>query len=393
MDRQRFGSPLFVAAIGVWLITALALVRAADEKERTAPFVRWAVTEDFVSNDPYDPLVVKGKVIVGTDQGELRAYRCETGELAWTFAQGKRIYYRPSSDGTYVYCTSAAGLTAVEVADGTKAWTLDGAFRGGPTIVLGKQGLVCVAGSDGNLYAVDAKTGDERWRCDFVSDAPPDPPGLPAGVQNRLRGMRARPTAMVNDAETLFLSVMDQCRVVALNATTGKQRWSFQTGKWLQGAAVATDKHVFFGSQDKIFYCLDKKTGKKAWSFETKGVIESGGAVDDKYVYFGSCDGSLYCLNQADGKERWKFATDGAGGNNHIYSVPLLRGDAVYFAAGEGQAYALDGNSGKLKWKSRPSEGSELYCSPASDGALLFFVTRARHKGPGEPSLVAIGQK
>jgi len=149
---------------------------------------------------------------------------------------------------------------------------------------------------------------------------------------------------------------------------------------------------VFFGSQDETFYCLDKQTGKKVWSQKTKGRIESGGAVDDKFVYFGSCDGSVYCLNQSDGKERWRFATDQRDGRNSaIYSVPLLHKGGVYFAAGEGQSYAVSQDSGELKWKLRPSKGSELYCSPVTDGTRFFLVTRAQDKEHGEPSLVAIG--
>jgi hypothetical protein len=49
----------------------------------------------------------------------------------------------------------------------------------------------------------------------------------------------------------------------------------------------------------------------------------------------------------------------------------------------------------------RPSEGSEMYCDPATDGTFLFVVTRRRSrvvgeapsKEEGEASLVAIGLK
>ena len=188
---------------------------------------------------------------------------------------------------------------------------------------------------------------------------------------------KARPSALASDGETLFLSVFDQCRVIAVNATNGKRLWSFQTGGWVHGSAVANEKHVFFGSQDNAFYCLDKRTGKKIWSRETKGRVESGGAVDEKFVYFGSCDGGVYCLNQDDGQVRWRFATDQKDGRNSaIYSVPILHHDGVYFVAGEGQAYVVNRQTGQLKWKFRPSKGSEMYCSPATDGDALFVVTR-----------------
>src|SRR2546428_763612 len=122
--------------------------------------------------------------------------------------------------------------------------------------------MVYVGGNDGNVYAVDAKTGKERWKSDFIADAPPDRPEYP-GDKARIQNTLARPSALASDGESLFLSVFDQSRVVAINATTGKRLWSFQTGGWTGGTVVATSKHVFVGSQDGFFYCLDKKTGKQ----------------------------------------------------------------------------------------------------------------------------------
>jgi outer membrane protein assembly factor BamB len=392
----RFGSCVLPFSVGLCVLCVGVGVPAPlpKDKERTTPFVQWAAKKEFVSDGAHDPLVVGDKVILGTDLGELRAYRCKDGKRAWDHWHGARIYHRPSSDGERVYFSSAKGLTAVSAKDGKKVWSFDRAGCDGPTIVLPKQGLVCVGGEDGTLYAVSAKTGEENWKSDFITDAPPDRPNFP-GANARGGNMKARPNALVSDGEAVFLSVFDQSRLVAVAAKTGKRLWAFQAGGWVSGSAVATAKHVFVGSKDKAFYCLDKKNGKQVWKFETGAQVATGGVVDGTYVYFCSCDGNLYCVSQADGKKRWHFATDrGEGGRpSAIYSVPILRGGSLYFAAGEGQAYAVDRETGKLKWKIRPSRGSELYCSPATDGALTFVVTRAAGKGRGEASLVAIGVK
>jgi outer membrane protein assembly factor BamB len=366
------------------------LITARAEDKVLKRWVQWAQKSDFNANAPHDPLVVQDKVVVGTDQGQLRAYRCQDGKSLWVHGHGARIFHRPSSDGERIYFSSDQGLTAVKIEDGQGAWSFGLAACDGPSLVLARQGAVFVGGHDGNLYALDAKTSDQLWTSDFVSDAPPDPPDFP-GERARMANTKARPSALASDGETLFLSVFDQCRVVAVNAADGKRLWDFRAGGWVFGSAVATEKHVYFGSQDKTFYCLDKQTGKQVWSHQTKGRIESGGAVDDKFVYFASCDGGVYCLNQSDGQQRWRFAADQKEGHSSaIYSVPVLHEGGVYFAAGEGQAYAVNQDTGKLLWKVRPSPGSELYSSPATDGKLFFLVSRAASKGHGEPSLVAI---
>lgn len=374
-------------------VSAGSAVRV-DEKELKVPFIKWTEKDRFpVGNDPHDPLVIKDKVVVGTDQGDLIAFQCKDGISIGTRKYGKRIYHSLSNDGARIYFSSSNGLTAVDIDNGALIWKLDLTCCDGPTIAVAKQGMVYVGGNDGNLYAVDATTGKQRWSSDFLTDAPPDRPKFPS-ERARATNNKARPSALATDGDTLFLSVFDQSRLIAIDATTGKRLWSFQADGWIFGAAVASPKHVFIGSQDKAFYCLDKQTGLKVWGYQTKGRIESGGAVDARFVYFGSCDGGLYCLNQSDGKLLWRFAADQQDGRSSaIYSVPLLHGPKVCFAAGEGQVYAADRQTGKLQWKIRPSEKSELYCSLARDGDLLFLVTRAKTRGEGQASLVAIGVK
>lgn len=377
--------------------TAIDVITARAEDKAFKALVKWTITKDFISNEPHDPIVVLGKVIVGTERGQLRAYRSKDGYSIWVHEHGSRIYYRPCSDSQRIYYSSAKGLTAVKVEDGTEVWKFgfadQGRDVGGPSLVHAKHGMVFVGGTDGNLYALDARTGKQLWVSDFIADAPPDRPNFP-GERARISNTKARPHALASDGATLFLSVFDQSRIVAVNAADGKRLWSFQAGGWVGGSAVATENHVFFGSQDRSFYCLDKRTGKKIWSHLTKGRIDSGGSVDDKYVYFGSSDGGLYCLNQSDGEIRRRFATDQKDGRSSaIYSVPVLHQNGVYFVAGEGQAYAVNKDTGHLKWKIRPSMGSEMYCSPAMDGATFFVVTRASGQFSGQASLVAIRLK
>jgi outer membrane protein assembly factor BamB len=398
MTRMRASLIALACAVG-WAAFPSGGVTAPVPKEGTTPFARWKVTEDPVTNEMHDPLVVKDLVVVGTDKGELRAYRIDTGKPAWAYEHGKRIYHRPSSDGDRVYFTAEGGLTAVTADAGKKLWSFALDREDAPTLALREKGLVYVAGHDGTLYALDAKTGDKKWTADFVADAPPDPPKF-SGARARFPDTKARPSALATDGETVFLSVFDQCRLVAFNAATGKRLWALQTRGWILGTAVATSTHVFVGSQDKHFYCADKKTGKEVWKFETKSRVESGGAVDDKYVYFGSCDGNVYCLSQADGKERWHFDTDRrpGGGKSAIYSVPILRQGTVYFAAAEGQLYALATETGTLRWKLRAEENSDLYCSAATDGRSHFVTTRPRFGENGKPgegasALVAISLK
>jgi outer membrane protein assembly factor BamB len=339
-----------------------------------------------------DPIAAGGDVYFGDDRGVLRALRAVDGAPVWTYEHGERIL-GPVVDDERVYFTSPTGVTAVRRADGKAAWQFDiegGGSEAGGVVWAPTDTLFC-GGGDGFVYAIDRRTGRQRWKHGVVADAPPDPPGFP-GARARLGKSPARLTGVATDGRTVFQSVFDQSRVVAIDAATGERRWSFQARGWIHGAPAVGERHVFVGSQDGRLYCLDKATGNQAWSFATHGRVESTPGLADDRVFVASCDGTFYCLEVATAAIAWSFTTDrGPTGMRAIYSRPILTPDAVYFAAGEGQAYALGRENGRLLWKLRPSESSQLFTSPATDGTRLFLTTRAGIDESGETSVVAVG--
>src|SRR5262249_46350849 len=157
----------------------------------------------------HDPLVVKDLVVVGTDNGALLAYRIRTGEEAWAYEHGHRIFHAPSSDGDRVYFSADDGRVIAVTADaGKKVWSFDLALNDGPVIAVPRKRLVVATDMSGAMYALDANTGKKRWSAEFLTDAPPDPPGFD-GANQRSGKTKARPSAMTTDGETLFLSVFD----------------------------------------------------------------------------------------------------------------------------------------------------------------------------------------
>ncbi len=123
---------------------------------------------------------------------------------------------------------------------------------------------------------------------------------------------------------------------------------------------------VFFGSSaDCKVYALDAATGSERWTFFTDGPIRFAPAVWQDRVLVTSDDGYLYCLSAADGKLAWKLRggprDDMLLGNDRMISRwparggPVIADDVVYFAAGiwpsEGiYVYAVDAATGNVLW-------------------------------------------
>jgi outer membrane protein assembly factor BamB len=378
--------PTLCALINLALLTPLSAAEPTPETE-------WLFVDE--SQDPglSDPLVVEGMVMVGSEAGTVYAFDVKTGQEIWRHSHGAGVYDRPEFLGERVYILSdEKGVEALNRRDGSPVWSYPPRQRGGfgTLTVAPTAKLVFLGGYDGMVRALDADTGVEQWATSIIDDAPADPPGFD-GKRARFQEIVARPTGAICDGQWVFFSVFDQSRVVAFDIASGRKTFDYQTGGWVLQAPLIDGEHVFIGSQDKSLHCVERATGHVLWSFRTQSRIESSAAVDNGRVYFGSCDGGFYCVNRVSGEEIWTFQVETEGKRTTaIYSDPLIMDGTVCFAAGEGQVYALDLASGALRWKHRPSEDSELFTSPASDGRYVFVSSRPTLDKAGKAALLAI---
>jgi outer membrane protein assembly factor BamB len=140
---------------------------------------------------------------------------------------------------------------------------------------------------------------------------------------------------------------------------------------------------LFFGSSaDCKIYALDAATGKQRWTSFTGGPVRLAPAVWQGKVYAVSDDGFIYCLSAADGALVW--CRPGGpdkrmllGNDRMISRWPARGGPAivdgiVYFAAGvwpsEGiHLLALDAANGQLRWVN--DESGSIYMAQPHGGA------------------------
>lgn len=390
---------LILAALAV---VATAAISAAAPPPTTGkspanPFVAWTLKDESDRN-AFNSLVILGdRVVVGTDKGELIAIDAKTGKPAWKHDHGRRIYHAPCGDGDRVYVTSDMGVTAVRLNSGMLDWTYPIKQCDGPVLVRPDTGLVYVGGHDGRVYTLEAKTGLLKWNVDCLADAPKDPPGFD-GNSARMDGTQARPNTFSTDGDTVYLTIMDQCRAITFDAKTGKRGVSFQSAGWTWAAPVVTKDRAYLGSQDGYFYAFDKVTGKEVWKYKTKGRADGGGAVDDDHAYFSSSDGTLYCVTLADGKEKWKFTPPVTAGKRKGVHRPIVVRGTVYFATMEGTAHAVAAHTGDVVWTQKLIDDSEVYGAAVTDGTRFFWVShpsphRRSEERKGVAAVVAVGVK
>ena len=107
----------------------------------------------------------------------------------------------------------------------------------------------------------------------------------------------------------------------ALDAKSGELRWKFKTGDVVHASPAYADGVVFFGSWDSWFYAVDARTGQQKWRFHggedavlhNQVGFQSSPAVVNGVVYTGCRDSNLYALDAATGSEKWRYSATEAG--------------------------------------------------------------------------------
>lgn len=124
----------------------------------------------------------------------------------------------------------------------------------------------------------------------------------------------------------------------------GRLRWSFETGvKILSSPVVDADKHVYVGTGDGEFYCLDER-GKVKWIFPAGKTISSTAALDNRNRAYLATEGNKVIALNRNGLQRWSFKTLGS-----VTAAPLIVDKRLYVLTNNGILYCLT-LSGKQVW-------------------------------------------
>ncbi len=165
--------------------------------------------------------------------------------------------------------------------------------------------------------------------------------------------------------------------VFCLKRQTGEKVWIYKSVEKVEKNSFApgfkssptvTADAVYLGDEEGVFHAIDRTTGKGRWKFETSGEIYSSAAVLDGKVIFGSYDNSLYGLNEKDGTRAWKFETQG-----YVHCAPAIADGIAFIAGCDEHLRGINIKTGEQKIE-LPLE-TYLIASPAIVGNFLYVGT------------------
>src|ERR1700722_2311859 len=265
----------------------------------------------------------------------------QPAKVKWQFHTDGQVVSSPAVTGDTVYVGSSYHfLYAIDRASGSQKWKFksDGRITSSPAV---DAGTVYFGSYDGNFYAVDASTGAQKWKfalpgerrfaASHLHGAAPIGETMPDPFDFYL-------SSPVVVSGVVYVGSGDT-NIYALDAASGQLKWKFKTGDVVHASPAIAGGKLYVGSWDSYFYALDAVTGKEIWRFKTgedheihnQVGIQSSAAVADGTVYFGCRDSNFYAPAAAAGKERGRL-------NNRVlgdFVSPAVANGKVYFGTSD----------------------------------------------------------
>ena len=203
---------------------------------------------------------------------------------------------------------------------------------------------VFVAGSDGSVAAVDARTGGDVWRANV---------GTPIAAGVGSDGKIAAVVTQLND-------------VVALG--DGREMWRQKLSAQAYTSPLVAGGRVFVLAADRSVSAFDGQTGRKLWTQQRPNeplVLRQSGvmlAVGDTLVV--GLSGRLAGLSPANGNVLWEAPIASPRGINDVERLVDLvgrvsrNGDIVCARAFQATVGCVNAAKGNLLW-TKPANGSQ----------------------------------
>lgn len=214
--------------------------------------------------------------------------------------------------------------------------------------------VVTVASANGDVAAIDARTGGDVWRTRLNQP-------LASGV-----GSDGRWTAVVSKGN----------QVIALDG--GREIWRKPLPAQAYTAPLVAGKRIFVLAADRSISAFDAATGYRLWSQQRPGeplVLRQGGvlmAVGDTLV--AGLSGRLVGFNPDNGVVRWEAPLASPRGTNDVERLVEIVGrtsrvgDSLCARAFQASVGCIDASRGTVSWTQPASGGVGIH----GDGTMLF---------------------
>ena len=218
--------------------------------------------KDIPSRTESSPLVRNGRLYFGSEDGTIYALNAKNGKTIWTYgASGAVKAALAYADGKLYFGAYGGTAYAIRASNGSEVWSTStaglslgrsGNFYSTPAVAFGR---VYMGNTDGRVYSFTASGGETAWTKSTGSYVYSGPAAAP------VRGKGG--TVFIGSYTGVFY---------ALDARSGAERWSFQAPGRISGAAsVIGDVAYIANLETRQTHALDVRTGREVFRHDGGG--------------------------------------------------------------------------------------------------------------------------
>ncbi len=282
-----------------------------------------------------------------------QAKKAAKEKLEWRFSGGPG-----AGDGLVVIGTLDGEVIALDAATGTEKWQAKVPNEVIAAPVIG-QGMVLVKANDGGVTAFDAASGERRW---FWNHEVP--------------ALSVRGNAPVTLAPGVVFSPNDDGTLAALNLGNGMQVWSQTVADAsgrseldrmadVDGAAQIDGTTVFATSFKKETIAVEGPSGRVLWTHDNGGA--GGLGLTSSAVVVSDPAGTVWALDKYSGASMWSQPALA----RRSLTAPTVQGDYAVVADYDGYVHWLRLDNGELAARERVG-GQSVRAKPVvADGILI----------------------
>lgn len=229
--------------------------------DAAAGTLRWDYDAGSAITAP--PSVANGLVLVATQEGRLHMLDYRTGKARWVYRTGGAVEGPALLTGGFAYIATDRGTVHA----------IDPFAKGTPF--------------EWELRELQAQL--------YLWGLPVGLPGPQPGY--KWSASTESPVhAPMAAAGALILVPGSDGQLTAFNALTGEKRWTYRFGGPISGGPIVAGDLVYVGAEDKKVAVLNAATGQKLLEIALTGQVRVSPALSNGMLFLGTGDGKLYAI-------------------------------------------------------------------------------------------------
>lgn len=282
------------------------------------------------------PVTDGARVYLACDDGFIRAFACQNGELAWERKLARsRAGVRHFTDvllneGRLVVGSYSGAYYALSTQKGEVLWTSEGGEVTPADSIRGQEGDIfgflngTALTRRGMAVKISAATGARQWAKNLPASVESTP--VYSGAFRRLIACDVNGTVFCfsENGDLLYSRKLhSRCRanglslspdemkayiglesgeITELDVRDGSLGIRYQIPHGAYAAPIATETALIAASLDKRVYCFERTTGRTVWMYETRGRLFCSPRLYGGKLFVGSNDSCLYVLDADNGR-------------------------------------------------------------------------------------------